>query len=253
LPRQPKRNVVVVDDGHSRACGATKHLDPRLIGQEFSSPLPHYLEANGFGFWVGETEVTRELWQEVMENPAGHFSDCGSECPVEFVSWEDVQRFVTVLDAAAGGGLRLPTEAEWEHAARGGRSTPFAFDCDDYAENTCGGFFRSTAECLDAFAWYSHNADGRIHPVGLKAPNPWGLYDVHGNIAEWCADPLGRYPTGELADYRGPAAGRLRVIRGGSFVDDAPDLRAAARDGFRSDARAAHVGFRLVREARDGT
>lgn len=197
------------------------------------------------GFWIGETEITRAQWTAVMHREAGHFSECGPDCPIESVTWHDVQTFVAALNALAGGGFRLPTEAEWEYAVRAGSDGPFSPTCSDYSPETCAG----RVPCLDGIAWYLANAAGTPHPVGRARPNAWGLFDVHGNVAEWCGDWYGRYPEGELDDYSGPDMGQAKVIRGGSWANQAGMLRAAARSRSRPDLAHWHVGFRVARDA----
>ena len=181
------------------------------------------------GFWLGKHEVTQAEWQAVMgTNPSG-FDECGPNCPVEQVSWEDAQAFIRQLNGRAGGSrYRLPTEAEWEHAARAGTVG------DRYAPN------------LDAIAWYRDNSGDRTQPVGRKAPNAWGLHDMLGNVFEWVQDWYGGYPGGAVTDPGGPGSGSFRVFRGGSWNDNPWLCRAS----FRIDKpgkRFRDLGFRLLR------
>ena len=181
------------------------------------------------GFWLGKYEVTQAEWQAVMGTNPAQFSGCGPTCPVENVSWVDVQEFIGKLNAAAGGNrYRLPTEAEWEYAARAGTSG------DRYGN-------------LDAIAWYKDNSGGRTHPVGQKAPNAWGLYDMLGNVYEWVGDWYGPYPGGSVTDPRGPGSGSYRVVRGGSWGGDARYCRASNRSNDSPGDRATVLGFRLLR------
>ena len=182
------------------------------------------------GFYLGKYEVTQELWQAVMGTNPSEFSEC-EQCPVESVSWDDAQAFIGRLNARSGGArYRLPTEAEWEYAARAGTSG------DRYGN-------------LDAIAWYSGNSGRRTHPVGQKAPNAWGLYDMLGNVQEWVGDWYGDYPGGAVTDPRGPGSGSVRVVRGGGWVADAGDCRASYRGGYWPGVRdrATLLGFRLLR------
>ncbi|HPC91616.1 MAG TPA: bifunctional serine/threonine-protein kinase/formylglycine-generating enzyme family protein [Myxococcota bacterium] len=176
------------------------------------------------------TPVTQSLWQFVMGNNPSHFK--GPDLPVERVSWNDVQDFIGKLNQMLGtNNLRLPTEAEWEYACRAGTTAAW------YGE-------------LDKIAWYGDNSGGKTHPVGTKAPNAWGLYDMLGNVWEWCQDWYGAYPSGSVTDPTGPSTGSYRVFRGGSWSSRAWVVRAAYRHyddpGYRSDA----LGLRLARSVR---
>ena len=182
------------------------------------------------GFWLGKYEVTQDQWQGVMGTNLSWFSGCGRQCPVEQVSWNDVQEFIGRLNAQAGGNrYRLPTEAEWEYAARGGTSG------DRYSED------------LDAIAWCEDNSEGRTHPVGQKVPNAWGLYDMLGNVWELVEDRHGNYPGGTVTDPQGPVSGPYRVIRGGSQSDGARECRTPYRGRSIDRGRSSNSGFRLLR------
>ena len=158
------------------------------------------------------------------------FDECGPTCPVENVSWDDVQEFIRKLNAAVGEErYRLPTEAEWEYAARAGTSG------DRYSED------------LDAIMWYSANSRKRSHPVGEKAPNAWGLHDMLGNVWEWVEDWYGGYPGGSVTDPRGPVSGSKRVVRGGSWSGVAGVCRASYRVRRSPGDRGRDLGFRLLR------
>ena len=181
-------------------------------------------------FELGKHEVTQAEWQAVMGSNPSHFDECGGDCPVEKVSWDEVQEFIGRLNALEGEArYRLPTEAEWEYAARAGTTT------DRYAGN------------LDAIAWYDGNSGGRPHPVGRKAPNAWGLHDMLGNVYEWVQDWYGAYPGGSVTDPQGPAAGSDRVARGGGWGSGARGCRSSFRRGFRPGYRDGGLGFRLLR------
>ena len=185
------------------------------------------------GFWMGKYEVTQGEWEAVMGSNPSSFKDCGPRCPVEGVSWEDVQGFVARLnerEAAAGSAARyrLPTEAEWEYAARAGTTGARHGELDD-------------------IAWWSGNSGGETHPVGEKRANAWGLYDMLGNVWEWTADWHGDYPSGAVTDPTGPSTGSRRGNRGGSWGRSARDARSANRSSFSPDGRGYRIGFRLVR------
>ncbi len=181
------------------------------------------------GFWMGKTEVTQAQWEAVMGNNPSGFKNC-PQCPVENVSWGDAQRFIVKLNAQNDGyKYRLPTEAEWEYAARAGTT-------GDYAGN------------LDSMAWYGANSGNKTHPVGTKQANAWGLYDMHGNVWEWCQDWDGSYPSGTVTDPTGAASSSFRVIRGGGWFLDAVFLRSAVRTFDSPSRRYDGLGFRVVRQ-----
>ena len=183
------------------------------------------------GFWIGKYEVTQGEWEAVMGTNPSRFTECGSQCPVERVSWNDVQKFIGRLNERESGSgyvYRLPTEAEWEYAARAG---------------TTGARYGE----LDEVAWYSGNSDRETHPVGEKRANAWGLLDMLGNVWEWTADWYGGYPTGSVTDPEGPLGGSDRVFRGGSWNSRAGGVRSAARSGIVPGYRGGWIGFRLVR------
>lgn len=185
-------------------------------------------------FYLQTTPVTQGQWHQVMgENPS-FFRECGEDCPVEHVSWEEVQEFIEKLNRMEGTDqYRLPTEAEWEYACRAGSTGSFCFG-DDEAE-------------LEKYAWYEKNSETSTHPVGLLKASPWGLHDVHGNVYEWCQDWYGQYPPGPVTDPEGPSSGEYRVLRGGSWNGDAEDLRSAYRLRFSPGYRYNHIGFRVAK------
>ncbi len=189
-------------------------------------------------YWLGKYETTQAQWRAVMpENPAT-FQDYATSAahPVEGVSWPDVQQYLARLNARGVGRFRLPTEAEWEYAARAGTSGRFPWGNDaSYRE-------------LPQHAWFYSRAEGRSHPVGGKKPNPWGLYDLFGGVWEWCEDWYGPYPPGPAVDPRGPAEGIARCIRGGSWFNEPEALRPANRHRHPPDSRQTNLGFRLVWE-----
>jgi formylglycine-generating enzyme required for sulfatase activity len=154
----------------------------------------------------------------------------GDSLPVEQVTWDEAIEFCERLSKVTGKRYRLPTEAEWEYACRG-------MTTGMYAGN------------LDAMAWYGGNSDGTTHPVGTKQSNRFGLYDMHGNVWEWCGDRYGRYPSSEAQDPQGPGAGSMRVVRSGSFHYGAMNLRSATRGGSAPDRRdeRGEFGFRIAR------
>ena len=181
------------------------------------------------GYWLGKYEVTQAEWQAVMGGNPSSFDECGPDCPVERVSWNDAQGFIRRLNSRSGGSrYRLPTEAEWEYAARAGTSG------DRYGN-------------LDAIAWYDRNSGYRTHPVGRKAPNAWGLHDMLGNVWEWVEDWKGPYSGGSVTDPRGPGSGSSRVYRGCSWALPASYCRASDRRLVSPGDRFFVLGFRLLR------
>ena len=207
-------------------------------GREAERPLTQVRISRGF--WMGKYEVTQGEWEAVMGSNPSRFKSCGGDCPVEQVSWNDVQEFIGKLNARSGGRpYRLPTEAEWEYAARAGTTT------DTYAGDITvpGG----DDPVVNRIAWYRSNSGGTTHRVGQKAPNAWGLYDMLGNVYEWVQDRYGRYPGGTVTDPVGPESGSDRVFRGGDWLSYARFCLSAHRFGRSPGNRLAFVGFRLLR------
>ena len=197
------------------------------------------------GYWLGETPVTQALWVAVMgENPS-HFRGERPEDlerPVEKVSWEDCQVFLERLNHRVGGLFaRLPTEAEWERACRGGKMGA------TWVGELSG---KERAPELDAIAWYEGNSNAQTHPVGNKAANPYGLYDMLGNVGEWCADDassgLREYRARSETDPVATGQGLQRVFRGGSWRNPAKFVRAAFRVPLSRGHRGSITGFRLA-------
>jgi formylglycine-generating enzyme required for sulfatase activity len=192
------------------------------------------------GFYMQTTEVTQGQWKAVMGNNPSYFKNCGDDCPVENVSWNDVQQFIRKLNQREGSGTyKLPTEAEWEYTARAGSSSAFANG--GISELQCG--FDSN---LDAMGWYCGNSDKRTHPAARKQPNTWGLYDMHGNVYEWCQDWYGNYPSGSVTDPTGPSSGSDRVFRGGSWSYGARNCRSADRYSYTPGYGYNNLGFRIL-------
>jgi sulfatase modifying factor 1 len=185
-------------------------------------------------FYIGKYEVTQGQWQSVMGNNPSFFKKCGEKCPVEQVSWNDIQGFLTKLNAITGKKYRLPTEAEWEYAARGGGKK------EKYAGTS------SDVE-LGKYAWYSANSGGSVRPSGQKQPNSLGLYDMTGNVWEWCQDWYGEkyYDQSPRKNPTGPQSGTRRVLRGGSWLFEPAGIRAATRYGLLPESRGDLYGFRL--------
>lgn len=195
-------------------------------------------------YYLGVFEVTQAQFEQVMKtNPSGFQGEAvanidTSNHPVEKVSWNEAVDFCRVLSSlpeerSAGRKFRLPTEAEWEHAARAGRTTTFTFGDE--------------ATDLIEFAWYLDNSEKRTHPIGQKKPNPWGLYDTYGNVEEWCQDFCDfNYPAGPATDPSGPETGITRVRRGGGWIHYPSVCCSTFRAGSRPSIQSRTLGFRVV-------
>jgi formylglycine-generating enzyme required for sulfatase activity len=186
-------------------------------------------------FTIGKYEVTQQQWEDIMgSNPSNH-KDCDN-CPVENVSWEEIQTFLRQLNEKYNGyHYRLPTEAEWEYAARRGHKN------NDY--NWSGA---ATKNDLKDHAWFNKNGGGQTHPVGTKQPNELGIYDMSGNVWEWCADWYGAYSSEAQTNPTGALTGAYRVYRGGSWYSNANFCRSACRFYFAPGSRFMLMGFRVV-------
>ena len=194
-----------------------------LMGE---APDPCVVVTLTHGFWMGKYPVTQAQWQAVMESDPSRFK--GPDLPVEMVSWEDCQRFIKRLQSPESGTFRLPTEAEWEFACRAGSTG------ERYGD-------------LNEIAWYEETSQETTHPVGRLRPNAFGLYDMLGNVRQWCQDWGEIYAAGEATDPQGPATGTERVYRGGSWATIGKKVRSAFREGAPPDRRSQFVGFRLLR------
>ncbi|MEO0639734.1 MAG: SUMF1/EgtB/PvdO family nonheme iron enzyme, partial [Bacteroidota bacterium] len=182
-------------------------------------------------FEIGRYPVTQHLWIAVMGSSPSNFK--GKILPVEGVSWEDCRVFIQKLNQKTGSNYRLPTEAEWEFAARGG--------------NLSKGFKYAGSNTLDEVGWYKDNSNRTTHPVGQKASNELGLYDMSGNVWEWCQDWYGIYPSGTHTNPQGHESGERRVVRGGGWVNSPQYCRVALRSPYIPSHRGDSIGFRLSR------
>jgi formylglycine-generating enzyme required for sulfatase activity len=182
-------------------------------------------------FYMGINQVTQEQYEAVMGVNPSDFK--GARNPVEEVSWYDAVAFCTILSENAKQKVRLPTEAEWEYACRAGSRTRFSFGDDD--------------DKLGDYAWYLDNSGRKARTVGLKKPNPWGLYDMHGNVWEWCSDWYAdSYVNTANCDPQGPPNGSTRVLRGNSWISYAWGCRSALRYGYDPSYRSNKFGFRVA-------
>ncbi len=183
-------------------------------------------------FYIGRYEVTQKEWRSVMGSSPSYFKNCDN-CPVEQVSWDDIQQFLSKLNTRTGQTYRLPTEAEWEYASRGGSSSR--------------GYKYSGSNTIDEVAWYTGNSGGKTRPVGQKKTNELGLYDMSGNVWEWCQDWKGDYSSSAQSNPKGPSTGSGRVSRGGSWNVFPRNCRVANRIYDSPGDRIYNVGFRLSR------
>lgn len=181
-------------------------------------------------YYIGKFEVTQALWEAVMgRNTSNRKSD---DLPVKNVSWVDCQAFLRKLNAMTGQNFRLPTEAEWEYAARGG--------------NRSQGYQYSGSNNLNDVAWYKDNSDNETHSGGTKSPNELGIYDMSGNVWEWCQDWLRDYSSSAQTNPTGPRSGSCHVIRGGCWISNDRSCRVSDRNGRTPDTKISIIGFRLA-------
>jgi formylglycine-generating enzyme required for sulfatase activity len=205
-------------------CGGTFTMGSAASDLQAADDEKPAHEATLHEFWLGKTEVTNQQYRRFRPDHKGE-----DDLPATEVSWEDARA------ACAFFGGRLPTEAEWENAARAGNSSTWPFDEEKQ---------------LGEYAWYGENSDNKPHAVGTRKPNPWNLADMHGNVWEWVADWYGKYPSSTQNDPSGPATGEYRVLRGGSFVSNNPwSLRPAFRIAGKPSERLKIFGFRCARDS----
>ena len=217
-------NMVYVSGG-TFTMGATSEQGSDAYGDEKPT---HSVTLSSF--YLCKYEVTQALWRAVMGNNPSCFG--GYNLPVESVSWNDCQTFISRLNNLTGKNFRLPTEAEWEYAARGGNRTR--------------GYKYSGSNFLSDVAWYNDNSGNKTHPVGTKSPNELGLYDMSGNVWEWCSDWYGTYSPSSQTNPTGPSSGSSRVYRGGSWISYAGVCRSSCRSSRAPDGRNDGLGLRLA-------
>ena len=216
-------NMVRVDGGTFQMGATSEQKDP------YDDEKPAH-QVTLSGYYIGETEVTQGLWEAVMGNNPSNFK--GANLPVESVSWDDCQTFVQQLNQLTGRKFRLPTEAEWEYAARGG--------------NKSRGYQYSGSNTLADVAWYTDNSRNKTHEVKTRQSNELGLYDMSGNVYEWCQDWYGDYSSSSQTNPTGPSSGSIRVYRGGCWYDSAWGCRVAFRSSDKPDFRYSFLGLRLA-------
>lgn len=196
---------------------------------------PHSVSVKSFA--LSKTEVTQGQWKAVMGSNPSRFIDCGVNCPVEQVSWNDAQEYIKKLNAKTGKQYRLPSEAEWEYAARGGTDTRWSYG-DNESE-------------LSSYGWFIANSGGKTHGVVEKRANPYGLSDMHGNVWEWVEDcwhdDYNGAPSNGSAWTTNCSGSTRRIARGGSWNNHPGILRAANRGSYTPDFLGTGVGFRVAR------
>ena len=215
-------NMVYVQGG-TFTMGATSEQESDFIAEK---PV-HSVTLSSY--YIGKTEVTQELWQAVMGSNPSKFK--GDRKPVEQVSWDDCQTFISKLNTLTGKNYRLPTEAEWEFAARGGIKSK--------------GYKYSGSNIISDVAWYKDNSGETTHEVGTKSPNELGLYDMSGNVSVWCSDWFNRYSSSPSNNPTGPDSGIFRVYRGGRWGDVAIGCHLSNRHFDSPDYCSYELGLRL--------
>ncbi len=227
VPNGPVIEMVYVEGG-TFTMGSN---DAKGVANHYEATRPEH-EVEVSSFFMGRYEVTQALWTALMgENPSNFR---GSEqLPVENITWTQAQEFCMLLSQMTGRRFRLPTEAEWEFAARGGK---------DYAFAGC------ERNGLDSCAWYCVNSEGRTHEVGRLRPNALGLYDMSGNVAEWCGDWMGVYSEARQSNPRGPQAGDSRIVRGGHYYSTSSSCAVFDRGWYVPTGKTEYYGLRLVME-----
>jgi formylglycine-generating enzyme required for sulfatase activity len=235
LRHEPIR--IYLDDRKSVKLDLLRIEAGKFIMGEAGAPeaIPHEVTISK-DYWLQTTEVTQEQWIAVMERNPSRFIE-GGDYPVETVSWEEGKEFLARLNERArnqfpGKKAGFPTEAEWEYACRAGEKAKWCFGADDSGATDYG--------------WFGGNSRGGTCPVGLKKANAWGLFDMHGNVWEWCEDWYGPYERGEVRDPKGPGEGVARCIRGGSWVPSESMTGSAGRSMHGPKNGTAYIGIRVA-------
>ena len=217
---QPKIEMVFVEGGTFQMGSET--------GDKDEVPV-HTVTLSSFN--MSKYEVTQSQWRAIMNTDPSFFKLC-DECPVEMVSWNNAQEFIQKLNAQSGKNYRLPTEAEWEYAAKGGKNSK--------------GFAYSGSNIIDSIAWYKNNSSRVPHIVGTREPNELGIYDMSGNVSEWCKDSWSKYSSSVDINPAVDKGNRDRIIRGCSFYWDSDKCSNSNRDAGMPGTAYEGIGFRLV-------
>ena len=213
--------------------GSFKMGGDKRLEQAEDHETPRHIIKISKGLFMGKYVVTQTQWSEMMNNNPSEFKD--NRRPVERVSWHDVYVFIQKLNTKEKTDkYRLPTEAEWEYAARAGSESSYTFGSD--------------TKILNQYAWYRNNSGGETHPVGQLNANAWGLYDMHGNVHEWCQDWFDRkyYSKSPSNAPLGPSTGLAKTLRGGDWGSEDWYCRCASRSLSSPDRRSNRLGFRLI-------
>ena len=192
------------------------------------------------GFYIGKYPVTNQEFEAVMGSSPSRIKGC-PDCPVENVNWFEAQEFIEKLNEITGKKYRLPTEAEWEYSARGGVSATI---------NNRQSYKYSGSNNIDEVAWYQSSKESRINPVGLKKPNKPGIYDMSGNVWEWCSDWYGEYTPKPKTNPTGVERSRFKVLRGGSWIVTENNCRVSARHRYFPNTKTYDFGFRIASDAK---
>lgn len=242
MPSQPQSGIIYDANEKSLKFGANVYKFVKIDNCTFSMGATSEQEGESetsesprhrvtlFSYWLGATEVPQWLWMAVMDNNPSF--NIGDDNPVENVSWNECKEFIARLSQLTGRKFGMPTEAQLELAMRNGKND------NEYKYGIEGN--------LDDIAWYAANSDGRSHPVGLKRPNGVGLYDIIGNVGEWCCDWYASYSDHEEQSPAGPDSGTKRVFRSGTFESQAKDCRTASRFAEAPDKKSPLIGLRLA-------
>ena len=225
----PVKNGITIDmvkvEAGTFMMGATSEMQNPWDDEK---PVREVILTNDY--YIGKYEVTQSLWQAVMGTNPSYFK--GDNLPVEQVSWDNCLGFISKLNSLTGRKFRLPTEAEWEYAARGGKKSR--------------GYQYSGSFNISDVAWYNGNSGNKIHPIGMKQANELGVYDMSGNVNEWCQDWYGSYVSSSQTNPLGANSGSFRVCRGGSWYFGTVNCRSSFRSRGNPDTRSRYLGFRLV-------
>ena len=225
----PVKDGISIDMVRVEAGTFTMGATPEM-GDPFDADKPAHRVTLTNDYYIGKYEVTQALWKAVMGNNPSYFK--GDNLPVEQVSWNDCQEFISKLNRITGKTFRLPTEAEWEYAARGG--------------NKSRGYQYSGSNNPSNVAWYDDNSGDKTHAVGTKQPNELGIYDMSGNVWEWCQDWYETYSSSSQVNPTGANSGSCRVVRGVSWYNNARNCRLSLRGSNTPDFRSSNLGLRLV-------
>jgi formylglycine-generating enzyme required for sulfatase activity len=229
VAQEIQRNLVLLKGGaYTMGSDVAKLLGVKDEGPEHTVKIGALL--------FGKYEVSQAQWEAVMGSNPSARQGC-TDCPVENVSWDEIQEFVSKLNMISGRKYRLPTEGEWEFVARSNLKEDMSHA-------------RDKKDFLRQYAWAAEDADKKSHPVGQKRPNSAGIYDLFGNVAEWCADwyDASYYKSSGMENPAGPANGKEKVVRGGSYLINALDFRPSLRDKRKPGTKSKEIGFRLVQE-----